>query len=335
MACAVCIVAKRLSSLRHLIPKGFPSDRHAVLRNGTRRLLLAGCAGGMSLVCWRYAKGGESDREPARNLARLRGERALPHGPRRARRLWPKCSGRCDIQARRPLREPARPAMPRPPRVTLKRRRSRVLLCGCRRPVRRRWCGVGWADVGVDEGPRVTKGSKVAAGLKPPAPPCPARSSASGGDSDVGPCHGYAVAEKGPIPVEIEDAYTRKPRCRRRAKRPSVRRGEVWWAEWRAGRRQPVLFWVGSAPTWRDRMSSPKSPRVRDLDAEAHLGTEEESRLLVANLDDLAAVPKAALDERVRALSRRRLGESSSRYTAPWAWPCRAPWGGEAGYASR
>jgi mRNA interferase MazF len=91
-----------------------------------------------------------------------------------------------------------------------------------------------------------------------------------------------------------------------------VRRGEVWWAVWPAGQRHPVLLlsWDAHA-TWRDRVTVAEITRtVRDLDAEVHLGPEDGMPdYCVANLDNLAAVPKAALEERICALSRRRMGE--------------------------
>jgi mRNA-degrading endonuclease toxin of MazEF toxin-antitoxin module len=71
---------------------------------------------------------------------------------------------------------------------------------------------------------------------------------------------------------------------------------------------------------------------VRDLDAEVHLGPEDGmTDYCVANLDNLAAVPKTALDERICALSRHRMGEVelAIHRALGLAVPCAV--GGEAG----
>ena len=90
------------------------------------------------------------------------------------------------------------------------------------------------------------------------------------------------------------------------------RRGEVWWAQWPACQRHPVLLlsWDAHA-TWRDRVTVAEITRtVRDLDAEVRLGPEDGmSDYCVANLDNLAALPKGTLDERICTLSRRRMAE--------------------------
>lgn len=91
-----------------------------------------------------------------------------------------------------------------------------------------------------------------------------------------------------------------------------VRRGEVWWADWPAGQPHPVLLLSWDAHgTWRDRVTVTEITRtVRELDAEVHLGPEDGMpRACVANLDNLAVVPKSVLFERICKLSQRRMDE--------------------------
>lgn len=86
----------------------------------------------------------------------------------------------------------------------------------------------------------------------------------------------------------------------------------MWWAEWPAGQPHPVLLlsWDAHA-TWRDRVTVAEISRtVRDLDAEVRLGPDDGMPdYCVANLDNLAPLPKSALAKRICVLSRVRMGE--------------------------
>ena len=86
-----------------------------------------------------------------------------------------------------------------------------------------------------------------------------------------------------------------------------MRRGEVWWARLPkpAGRRPVVLLSRDSAYAVRTAITvAPLTQTIRGIPVEVPLGPQDGlPRLCVVNLDDLATIPKALLDERITSLS--------------------------------
>ncbi|MGH9029379.1 MAG: type II toxin-antitoxin system PemK/MazF family toxin [Acidimicrobiales bacterium] len=86
----------------------------------------------------------------------------------------------------------------------------------------------------------------------------------------------------------------------------------MWWAEFPAGQRHPLLLLSWDAHReWRDGVTVALVTRtVRDLDAEVRLGPHDGMpNYCVVNLDNLATISKGQLDKRVCVLSRGRMDE--------------------------
>src|SRR6266404_4205261 len=90
-----------------------------------------------------------------------------------------------------------------------------------------------------------------------------------------------------------------------------MRRGEIWWARLPkpAGRRPVVLLSRDSAYAVRTAITvAPLTQTVRDIPVEVPLGPKEGvPRRCVANLDDLATIPKTLLEKRIASLSHEKL----------------------------
>ena len=86
-----------------------------------------------------------------------------------------------------------------------------------------------------------------------------------------------------------------------------MRRGEVWWANLPApaGRRPVLLLSRNEAYLVRSLVTvAPVSTRIRDIPAELVLDTEDGlPKRCAANLDSLATIPRASLDQLIAALS--------------------------------
>jgi mRNA-degrading endonuclease toxin of MazEF toxin-antitoxin module len=91
-----------------------------------------------------------------------------------------------------------------------------------------------------------------------------------------------------------------------------VQRGEVWWADWPAGARHPVVLLSWDAHgDWRDQITVAGVTSVeRGLDAEVILDRRDGMpRRSVANLDALATIPRSRLVARICSLSSSRMAQ--------------------------
>ena len=90
-----------------------------------------------------------------------------------------------------------------------------------------------------------------------------------------------------------------------------MRRGEVWWARLPkpAGRRPVLLVSRDSAYAIRTAVTvAPLTRTIRGIPVEVPLGPADGlPARCVVNLDDLATIPKALMDERITALSREKM----------------------------
>jgi len=91
------------------------------------------------------------------------------------------------------------------------------------------------------------------------------------------------------------------------------RRGEVWWAELEETGRRPFLVITREAaiPVLRTVVAAPVTRTIRDIPTELPLGPDDgmpsES---AASFDNLRAIPKANLVERICILSEDRIHEA-------------------------
>jgi mRNA interferase MazF len=90
-----------------------------------------------------------------------------------------------------------------------------------------------------------------------------------------------------------------------------MRRGEVWWAQLPApiGRRPVVLLSRDSAYQVRSAVTvAPVTRTIRNIPVEVQLDTSDglPSRC-VANLDDIATIPKTLIRERIAVLSAEKM----------------------------
>jgi mRNA interferase MazF len=92
-----------------------------------------------------------------------------------------------------------------------------------------------------------------------------------------------------------------------------MRRGEIWWAKLDppAGRRPVVLLSRNEAYTARSLViAAPVTTRIRHIASEVSLGTEDGlPQECVANLDTMTTVPKDCLQQRIAALSPKKIME--------------------------
>lgn len=92
-----------------------------------------------------------------------------------------------------------------------------------------------------------------------------------------------------------------------------MRRGEVWWGQFPApiGRRPVVLLSRDSAYQVRSAVTvAPVTRTVRNIPVEVQLDTSDglPSRC-VANLDDIATIPKTLIRQRIAVLSAEKMLE--------------------------
>lgn len=92
-----------------------------------------------------------------------------------------------------------------------------------------------------------------------------------------------------------------------------MRRGEIWWAKLDppAGRRPVVLLSRNEAYSVRSLVIvAPVTTRVRNISSEVLLGTEDGlPQECAANLDTITTVPKDCLQQRISALSSKKIVE--------------------------
>lgn len=92
-----------------------------------------------------------------------------------------------------------------------------------------------------------------------------------------------------------------------------MQRGEIWWAklDLPAGRRPVVLLSRNEAYTARSLIIvAPVTTRVRHITSEVLLDTEDGlPQKCAANLDTMTTVPKDCLQQRIVALSQKKMKE--------------------------
>ena len=91
------------------------------------------------------------------------------------------------------------------------------------------------------------------------------------------------------------------------------RRGEVWWAEMEDVGRRPFLVMTRSAaiPVLHNLLAAPVTRTVRSIPTELQLSPEDGMPTeCAASFDNLRAVPKAFLVERLTTLDPVRLAEA-------------------------
>ena len=91
-----------------------------------------------------------------------------------------------------------------------------------------------------------------------------------------------------------------------------MRRAEVWWAEWPAGQRHPVLLLSWDAHgDWREQVTvAAVITRARGLDAEVVIGPADGMpQACVVNLDSIATIRRGLLGPRITTLGRARMEE--------------------------
>ena len=100
----------------------------------------------------------------------------------------------------------------------------------------------------------------------------------------------------------------------------SVKRGEVWWAQWDPpiGRRPTVLLSRDAAyPVRLSITVAPVTTRIRGIGTEVRLGPGDGlSRPCVVNLDDIDTIPKARVLDYIATLTPQRMlaVEAAIRY---------------------
>lgn len=92
-----------------------------------------------------------------------------------------------------------------------------------------------------------------------------------------------------------------------------MRRGEIWWAKLDppAGRRPVVLLSRNEAYSVRSLVIvAPITTRIRNISSEVLLGTQDGlPQECAANLDTITTVPKDCLQQRISALSPKKIVE--------------------------
>ena len=92
-----------------------------------------------------------------------------------------------------------------------------------------------------------------------------------------------------------------------------MRRGEIWWAKLDppAGRRPVVLLSRDEAYVARSLIIvAPVTTRIRHITSEVLLDTEDGlPQICAANLDTITTVPKDCLQQRIAALSAKKIME--------------------------
>lgn len=87
---------------------------------------------------------------------------------------------------------------------------------------------------------------------------------------------------------------------------PTVRQGDVWFADVPGDKRRPVVVLTRSSvlPSLRTILVAPVTTRVRHIPTELPLGGAHGlSRACVANFDNITPLPRATLVQRVGQLS--------------------------------